>query len=101
MPAASTLCSSSPCSAPYQRGPGRPNGFRTGVETGLRRQYEQLAGTYDSRMQQPMGDPEVSTVGTRATPADPGRGDGRHRPRMADVASVAGVSHQTVSRVLN
>ena len=48
-----------------------------------------------------MGDPEVSTVGTRATPADPGRGDGRHRPRMADVASVAGVSHQTVSRVLN
>ena len=52
-------------------------------------------------MAQPKVDPEVGTVGTRATPTDPGRGDGRQRPRMADVATVAGVSHQTVSRVLN
>ncbi|HEY5249216.1 MAG TPA: LacI family DNA-binding transcriptional regulator [Dermatophilaceae bacterium] len=29
------------------------------------------------------------------------RGNGSHPPRMADVAVVAGVSHQTVSRVLN
>jgi DNA-binding LacI/PurR family transcriptional regulator len=39
-------------------------------------------------------DSAVPTVG-------PGRGNGDHPPRMEDVAAVAGVSHQTVSRVLN
>jgi len=36
-----------------------------------------------------------------AAPPVTGRSQGHHPPRMEDVASVAGVSHQTVSRVLN
>jgi len=50
-----------------------------------------LTGTYDARM----AEPQVSTPSAR------GGGDRRRSPRMADVATVAGVSHQTVSRVLN
>src|SRR5665647_2214380 len=48
--------------------------------------------------------PKPSTAGTVSSPTAPsdlGPGDGRPIPRMADVATVAGVSHQTVSRVLN
>jgi DNA-binding LacI/PurR family transcriptional regulator len=43
-------------------------------------------------------DPKVKTT---TAPAVTGRGRGHHPPRMEDVANVAGVSHQTVSRVLN
>lgn len=43
----------------------------------------------------------VSEPSTPTTPIDAGRSGGRPPPRMADVASVAGVSHQTVSRVIN
>ena len=48
--------------------------------------------------------PKPSTAGTVSSPTAPsdlGPGDGHLIPRMADVATVAGVSHQTVSRVLN
>jgi len=51
-----------------------------------------------------MPDPEVSSRGSTPKPpvsAAPGRGNGNNPPRMEDVANVAGVSHQTVSRVLN
>ena len=56
-----------------------------------------MHSTYDARVPEP----EIATKVSAAAPVAPGRGDGRHRPRMADVAKVAGVSHQTVSRVLN
>jgi len=42
--------------------------------------------------------PQVSTP---ATPGDPSRSHVGQPPRMTDVASFVGVSHQTVSRVLN
>jgi len=52
-----------------------------------------------------MQEPEVAPkVNTPTALVAPGRGhgsDGSHPPRMEDVAGVAGVSHQTVSRVLN
>lgn len=49
-----------------------------------------------------MTEPEVAPkVNTPTAPAAPSQGHGTHPPRMADVAIVAGVSHQTVSRVLN
>jgi DNA-binding LacI/PurR family transcriptional regulator len=57
-----------------------------------------MTGTYDA----PMAEPEVAPeANTPTAPAVAGRGHGDHPPRMEDVASVAGVSHQTVSRVLN
>ncbi len=49
-------------------------------------------------MSRPEVDPKV--YAPAATDAA-GRGQGLHPPRMEDVARVAGVSHQTVSRVLN
>ncbi|HEY5248448.1 MAG TPA: LacI family DNA-binding transcriptional regulator, partial [Dermatophilaceae bacterium] len=49
-------------------------------------------------MSRPEVDPKLNTP---ATSAVSGRGRGHHPPRMEDVAIVAGVSHQTVSRVLN
>jgi DNA-binding LacI/PurR family transcriptional regulator len=49
-----------------------------------------------------MPEPEVAPkVNTPSALAAPGRAHGNRPPRMEDVASVAGVSHQTVSRVLN
>ena len=66
-------------------------------KAGLRREYEQLTQPYDALMPAP----EVSHTVNTPAPAAPGRGHGYHPPRMADVATVAGVSHQTVSRVLN
>ena len=49
-----------------------------------------------------MPEPEVANkVSAAAAPVAPGRGHVGLPPRMADVAKVAGVSHQTVSRVLN
>jgi DNA-binding LacI/PurR family transcriptional regulator len=49
-----------------------------------------------------MPEPEVvPKVNTPIVAAAPVRDHGNHPPRMEDVASVAGVSHQTVSRVLN
>ena len=54
--------------------------------------------TYDARMPESEVAPKVKApTGTAA----PGPGRGSHPPRMEDVANVAGVSHQTVSRVLN
>jgi DNA-binding LacI/PurR family transcriptional regulator len=50
-------------------------------------------------MPEPKGDAQISTP-RPGDPPETGRGNGRS-PRMADVATVAGVSHQTVSRVLN
>jgi DNA-binding LacI/PurR family transcriptional regulator len=48
-----------------------------------------------------MSEPEVAPkANAPAASAAPGRGHGS-QPRMEDVGSVAGVSHQTVSRVLN
>jgi Bacterial regulatory proteins, lacI family len=55
------------------------------------------------------GDIRCAHAGARSGPpgqhphsaGDPGRDDGRHPPRMEDAASVAGVCHQSVSRVLN
>ena len=49
-------------------------------------------------MSRPVVDPKVHVP---ATLDGGGRRNGHHPPRMEDVASVAGVSHQTVSRVLN
>jgi DNA-binding LacI/PurR family transcriptional regulator len=61
-------------------------------------QRDRFTGTYDA----PMPEPEVApTVNTSAATAAPGRVNGNNAPRMEDVAGVAGVSHQTVSRVLN
>jgi DNA-binding LacI/PurR family transcriptional regulator len=49
-----------------------------------------------------MPEPGVAPkVNTPSAPAAPARAHGNRPARMADVASVAGVSHQTVSRVLN
>ena len=49
-----------------------------------------------------MPEPEIAARGDHArTPASADPGRGHHPPRMEDVASLAGVSHQTVSRVLN
>jgi DNA-binding LacI/PurR family transcriptional regulator len=48
-----------------------------------------------------MRKPEVANKVSGASPVVPGRGHDGLPPRMADVAKVAGVSHQTVSRVLN
>ena len=53
--------------------------------------------TYDACM----AEPEVANKVSAAAPVAPGRGHAGLPPRMADVAKVAGVSHQTVSRVLN
>jgi DNA-binding LacI/PurR family transcriptional regulator len=61
-------------------------------------QYEQFTGTYDARMPEPEVAPKVNTPTASAAP---GRGHGSRPPRMADVARVADVSQQTVSRVLN
>ena len=58
-------------------------------------------GTYDAPMPEPEVAPKIDTPTALAAPGR-GRGsDGSHPPRMEDVAGVAGVSHQTVSRVLN
>ncbi|HZY01348.1 MAG TPA: LacI family DNA-binding transcriptional regulator [Dermatophilaceae bacterium] len=51
-----------------------------------------------------MPEPEVvprRSSAKTATSAAPGRSHGNSPPRMEDVANIAGVSHQTVSRVLN
>ena len=49
-----------------------------------------------------MSESEVAPKASAPTaPATPGPGRRNHPPRMEDVAIVAGVSHQTVSRVLN
>jgi DNA-binding LacI/PurR family transcriptional regulator len=48
-----------------------------------------------------MPEPEIAPKVSAAAPVAPGRGHVGLPPRMSDVAKVAGVSHQTVSRVLN
>ena len=63
----------------------------------FRRPCELPTATYDACMPEP----EVANKVSAAAPVAPGRGHAGLPPRMADVAKVAGVSHQTVSRVLN
>jgi DNA-binding LacI/PurR family transcriptional regulator len=58
-------------------------------------------GTYDAPMPEPEVAPKIDTPTALAAPGRGRGGDGSHPPRMEDVAGVAGVSHQTVSRVLN
>jgi len=48
-----------------------------------------------------MPEPEIAPKVSAAAPVAPGRGQVGLPPRMSDVAKVAGVSHQTVSRVIN
>ena len=58
---------------------------------------EPVAGTYDA----PRSESEVVPKVNRRAAAALGPSHGNNPPRMEDVADVAGVSHQTVSRVLN
>jgi DNA-binding LacI/PurR family transcriptional regulator len=64
----------------------------------FRREHVQLTTTYDARMPESEVTPKVKAPTASAAA---GQGHRGHPPRMEDVASLAGVSHQTVSRVLN
>src|SRR6185312_2925253 len=83
--------------SPRPRTGGRPEALRWRDRRGS---VPGCRAPYDAAMPHPDGN-DRAPQGARLAVTRPGTRSGTRPPSMADVARIAGVSHQTVSRVLN